>query len=97
MRYSYYSTRIHGTLSVQGETAQHNLFIDWRHLFSDKMLYTAVSRARWLHQIILVVADESPEQPITIQGAVYKYYAPDLTTSKCTMGIVYQSRIEGQP
>ena len=42
--------------AIQGETLGHNdkLYIDTENLFSERMLYTAVSRARRLDQIFLI-------------------------------------------
>lgn len=42
--------------AIQGETLNdpNKLYIDPRHMFSDRMLYTAVSRARNLKQIFLI-------------------------------------------
>lgn len=42
------------THSIQGETAEHNLYIDIRHIHYKKMLYTALSRARTYDQIYLI-------------------------------------------
>ena len=39
---------------IQGETATNKLFIDLRKMFSDRMIYTAVSRARKISQIKLI-------------------------------------------
>ena len=40
--------------SIQGETATHKLYIDMRGVRCLRMLYTALSRARYLDQIILM-------------------------------------------
>lgn len=40
--------------SIQGETAEHKLFIDLRKMFEPQMLYTAISRARTLEQIYFI-------------------------------------------
>jgi len=42
------------THSIQGETAQHNLFIDAEKMFDPCMFYTAISRAKVLEQIFIV-------------------------------------------
>jgi len=42
------------THSIQGETAEHNLYIDIRFINYKKMLYTALSRARYYDQIYLI-------------------------------------------
>ena len=39
--------------SIQGETAKHNLFIDAR-MMEAEAIYTALSRAEYLHQIYFV-------------------------------------------
>ena len=39
---------------IQGETAEHNLFIDVKNMFEPQHLYTMISRARRLEQIYLV-------------------------------------------
>jgi hypothetical protein len=39
---------------IQGETAQHKLFIDMRDISTIPMLYTAISRAKTLDQIYLI-------------------------------------------
>jgi hypothetical protein len=41
------------THSIQGETAEHRLFIDSSTMFDSRMFYTAISRARRLDQIYL--------------------------------------------
>ena len=43
------------THSIQGETTEHNLYIDITHINYKKMLYTALSRARYHDQIYLLV------------------------------------------
>ena len=43
------------THSIQGETTDHNLYIDITHINYKKMLYTALSRARYFNQIYLLV------------------------------------------
>jgi hypothetical protein len=40
--------------AIQGEDAEHNLFIDLNKIYSREMIYTAISRARRLSQIYLV-------------------------------------------
>ena len=40
--------------SIQGETAQGKLYIDFAKMFNPQMLYTAISRAKYLHQIVLI-------------------------------------------
>ena len=42
------------THSIQGETAEHKLFIDSSRMFDARMFYTAISRARALNQIFIV-------------------------------------------
>lgn len=42
------------THSIQGETAQYNLFIDANKMFDPCMFYTAISRAKVLEQIFIV-------------------------------------------
>jgi hypothetical protein len=42
------------THSIQGETAKYNLYINLKDMSSGKMIYTALSRARYWEQIILV-------------------------------------------
>jgi hypothetical protein len=41
--------------SIQGETIEGHIYIDMRKLFSVQMLYTAISRARYLTQIYFIV------------------------------------------
>ena len=41
------------THSIQGETAEHRLYIDATSMFDSRMFYTAISRARKLKQIFL--------------------------------------------
>jgi hypothetical protein len=48
--------------SVQGETAEKMLYIDTRRLFCNRMIYTALSRARTIEQIMLIIPDE--QEPI---------------------------------
>jgi hypothetical protein len=40
--------------SIQGETAEHRLFIDAKRMFDSCMFYTAISRAKTLDQIYIV-------------------------------------------
>lgn len=40
--------------SIQGETATHKLFIDMNKMRDLKMFYTAISRAKFVHQIVLM-------------------------------------------
>ena len=40
--------------SIQGETASDKLFIDINKMTSLRMLYTAISRARYKSQIIII-------------------------------------------
>lgn len=40
--------------SIQGETAKNNLYIDMNKMRSLRMLYTAFSRAEYLHQIVIM-------------------------------------------
>jgi len=40
---------------IQGETASHNLFIDMRKIRNTQMIYTALSRAKNINQIYLVI------------------------------------------
>jgi hypothetical protein len=42
------------THSIQGETAENNLFIDSSKMFDSRMFYTAISRARKLDQIYII-------------------------------------------
>lgn len=41
--------------SIQGETAENNLYIDINSMWNNKMLYTAVSRARNINQIYFIL------------------------------------------
>jgi hypothetical protein len=43
------------THSIQGETAHHNLYIDLNGMWDRRMLYTALSRAKYLNQIYLII------------------------------------------
>ncbi len=43
------------THSIQGETAEHNLYICMNDMFNHKMIYTALSRARRWEQIYLLI------------------------------------------
>ena len=40
--------------SIQGETATGKLYIDFQKMYNPQMLYTAVSRAKYINQIILI-------------------------------------------
>jgi hypothetical protein len=42
------------THSIQGETAQYNLYIDSSKMFDTRMFYTAISRAKTLDQIFII-------------------------------------------
>lgn len=41
--------------SIQGETAQNKLFIDMSKMWDNTMIYTALSRAKYLNQIYLII------------------------------------------
>jgi hypothetical protein len=41
--------------SIQGETAEHKLFINMEKCYDSRLLYTAISRARRAEQIILII------------------------------------------
>lgn len=43
------------THSIQGETAQHKLFIDSSRMFDSRMFYTAISRAKTIEQIYIIM------------------------------------------
>lgn len=43
------------THSIQGETAHYNLYIDLNGMWDRRMLYTALSRAKYLNQIYLII------------------------------------------
>ena len=58
------------THSIQGETAEHKLFIDSSAMFDSRMFYTAISRARRLDQIFIV--DDTEKCVYSIQGKIYK-------------------------
>ena len=47
------------THSIQGETASNNLFIDSSKMFDSRMFYTAISRAKTIDQIYLIVENSS--------------------------------------
>ena len=56
--------------SIQGETAEYNLFIDASSMFDSRMFYTAISRARRLDQIFIV---EGLEKGVySLNGKIYK-------------------------
>ena len=58
------------THSIQGETAQHKLFIDSSRMFDSRMFYTAISRAKVLDQIYIV---RNKEQEFKYDfGKIYK-------------------------
>jgi hypothetical protein len=57
------------THSIQGETAEHKLYIDSSTMFDSRMFYTAISRARKLSQIYLF--NPQPELYSTA-GKIYK-------------------------
>ena len=44
------------THSIQGETAEENLYIDINYITNKKMLYTALSRAKYHNQIHLITS-----------------------------------------
>jgi len=55
--------------SIQGETAEYQLFIDSSTMFDSRMFYTAISRARRLSQIYLF----NPQYEVySTQGKIYK-------------------------
>lgn len=51
----YVKQHAYTTHSIQGETANNNLFIIMSDMFDPEMIYTALSRARYFNQIKLVV------------------------------------------
>jgi hypothetical protein len=57
------------THSIQGETAEHNLYIDSSKMFDSRMFYTAISRARKLEQIYIV---ENELPTFKFNGKIYK-------------------------
>ena len=57
------------THSIQGETAEFNLYIDSSKMFDSRMFYTAISRARRLEQINIV---ETNEPQFKYNGKIYK-------------------------
>jgi len=42
--------------SIQGETAEHKLFINMEKTYDSRLLYTAISRARKAEQIFLILS-----------------------------------------
>ncbi len=56
--------------SIQGETAEYNLFIDASSMFDSRMFYTAISRARRLDQIFIV--EELEKGVYSLNGKIYK-------------------------
>lgn len=56
------------THSIQGETAEHNLFIHAERMFDLRMFYTAISRARKLSQIFIVIDTTPP-----LSSYIFKY------------------------
>jgi hypothetical protein len=58
------------THSIQGETANFNLFIDSSKMFDSRMFYTAISRAKTLDQIYII---ENLEHTYRYEyGKIYK-------------------------
>jgi hypothetical protein len=47
--------------SIQGETAEHKLFINMENRYDSRLLYTAISRARKANQIYLIVRQPTGE------------------------------------
>ena len=41
--------------SIQGETAKGKIFIDMNNVYNTQMIYTAISRAKYLDQIVLII------------------------------------------
>ena len=58
------------THSIQGETANHNLFIDSSRMFESRMFYTAISRAKYLNQIYII--DSSSVNVEVTNAIIYK-------------------------
>jgi hypothetical protein len=56
--------------SIQGETARNKLFIDTRNFFNKRMMYTAISRAQYLDQIVLIT--EFDKIDTQFEGKIYK-------------------------
>lgn len=46
------------THSIQGETAKNNLFIDSSKMFDSRMFYTAISRAKTLDQVFIIINEK---------------------------------------
>ena len=61
------------THSIQGETALHDLYIDSSRMFDSKMFYTAISRAKYLSQIYIIVNDQEPKFTYE-HSCIYKIY-----------------------
>ena len=58
------------THSIQGETAQHNLFIDANKMFDARMFYTAISRAKCLEQIFIIYEEKEQKKTLCSCGKV---------------------------
>ena len=72
------------THSIQGETADDNLFIDSSAMFDARMFYTAISRARRLDQIFII--DDTEKCVYAVQGKIYKIVSKSGTYIGSTIG-----------
>ena len=62
LRHSY---TIH---SIQGETAENKLFINMDTHYPSRLLYTAISRARYLNQIYIIITENNTQNNQLIQN-----------------------------
>lgn len=72
------------THSIQGETAENNLFIDSSAMFDARMFYTAISRARTLDQIFII--EDTEKCVYAVQGKIYKIVSKIGTYIGSTIG-----------
>ena len=74
--------------SIQGETAEHKLYIDERKMWDPTHWYTAISRAQYLSQIRIVT---HPQKPGPIEASIYKIVSP--STKDVYIGSTIQSLV----
>ncbi len=75
--------------SIQGETAEDQLFIDARRMFEVQHWYTALSRAQYLEQIFIVDAPQPRPTGLHVQTKIYRIVSDE--SSACYIGHTTQS------
>ena len=87
-----YASTVH---AFQGKDVQHKLFIDTRRMFEQQHWYTAVSRAQYLDQLILV--DVPPPPPSEVYAKTIIYRIKSRNTEKEYIGHTTSTKEASKP